>query len=155
MTDIRRLFRCDALGVVAVLALSGQLHAQDVYKSVDAQGHVTYSDHADAPNAQRMDVTPVEGNASEAARLAQQQRIENDEEARRKSAQAHADQAQQQADEEKQRRCAAARLRYAALKDVNRVYNVDSAGNRVYLSDAEADTQRSQAQQAVQAACGT
>lgn len=126
-----------------------------VYKSVDAQGHVTYSDRPNTAAAKKTDVTVQQADPAEAARLAKERQILNAEDDQRKKQQAAADKSKAQQDHDKQARCQSARDNYNTLKEVRRVFKVDSDGNRVYQTDAETDAQREAARQVMNTACGT
>ncbi len=132
----------------------GTPRADQVYRSVDAQGHVTYSDRPNAAGAKKTDVTVQEADPAEARRLAQERQILKAEDDLRKKQQAVDTRTQAQQDHDKQVRCQAARDSYNALKDVNRMYKRDADGNRVYLSDSEADAKRETARQVMNTACG-
>jgi hypothetical protein len=138
----------------ALLTPAGATFADEVYKSVDAQGHVVYSDRATTPTAQKSVVHVIEGNPAEAARAARQTGILKAEETQRKQQQESQGHDKAQQDHDKQVRCENARNRYFSIKDTNLLYRLDAQGNRQFYSDAEADARREQARQAMIAACG-
>ena len=141
--------------LLAVLLLAPYLGvAAEVYKSVDANGHVVYSDHPD-PAAQKLDVRVDEPQAAEVARIAKEQKILTVEDAERKRLAAIENGKKAQQEHDQQLRCEKARSRYYTLKDARRVYGRDNEGNRVYYSDKEADAQRASAQQTMQTECGS
>jgi hypothetical protein len=149
-----RLARHCLLCLLAASALVPRGHAQEVYKTTDANGHVVYSDRPSSSQAQKITVPVIPANADEAARLAKQHELEDADFAQRSRQEAdtqarQAAQARQDAD-----RCSAARNRYAALRDVRRLYQVDADGNRNYYSDEQADAMRAAAKQAMEQACG-
>jgi hypothetical protein len=129
--------------------------ADQVYKTVDAQGHVTYSDRPNAAGAQKTDVAVQQADPAEAARLAKARQLLNAEDDQRKKQQGDADKIKAQQDHDKQARCQAARDRYNSLKDVTRLFKTDADGNRVYSSDSEVDAQKETARQAMTTACGS
>ena len=141
------------LAVLICLASTLTLvHAGEIYKSVDAQGHVVYSDHADS-SAQKTDVQVDLPEASEVARNAKEQAVlkaENDARSKRAAVDA-ANKAK--AAQEKQVQCEAARVRYYAMKDARRIFQRDADGNRIYYSDADANARREDARQTMLAAC--
>ena len=51
------------------------LRANEVYKSVDAEGHVVYSDRADTSTAQKSTVRVYQPDPTEVARIAKEQEI--------------------------------------------------------------------------------
>jgi hypothetical protein len=130
--------------------------ADEVYKSVDAAGHVVYSDRAPGAKAQKSEVRVTPPDEDQARRNASEQRILNAEDSQRKQhdAQEANDKArQEQQAQQKLARCNQARDHYNAIKDVNLVYHLDAAGNRVFYTDAEADQRRELARQAMNSAC--
>ena len=68
------------LGVLAALLLCAAAtigHADEMYKTVDAQGHVTFSDHPLSSASQRISVEVAPANATEAARITKEQAAMN------------------------------------------------------------------------------
>jgi hypothetical protein len=132
----------------------GTAPADQIYRSVDAQGHVTYSDRPNASGAQKADVSVQQADPGEAQRLAQERQLLKAEDDQRKKQQATDARAKAQQDHDKASRCRVARDNYNNLKDVARIYKLDSDGNRVFLSDAEAEAKRETARQVMTTACG-
>jgi len=128
--------------------------ADEVYKSVDAQGHVVYSDRATTSTAQKSVVRVIQPDAAEAARAAKETSILQAEENQRKKLETQLSREKSQQDQEKQRLCENARNRYFSVKDANLLYKLDAQGNRVFYTDAEADARKEQAHQAMLSACG-
>ena len=128
--------------------------ADQVYKSVDAQGHVTYSDRPNAAGSQKTDVVYQQADPKEAARLAKEHQVLNAEDDQRKKQQLAADKNKAQADKDRQARCQAAKDHYNSIKE-GRLYKRDADGNRQFMSDSEADAQRETARQVMNTACGT
>jgi Domain of unknown function (DUF4124) len=154
-------FSGPAASVLAGLFLTSvitPLRADQVYKSVDAQGHVTYSDRPNTATAQKTQVAVQQADPAEAARLAKERQVLKAEDDQRKKQQASDNNSkaqQEQQDQQKQARCQSARDHYNALKVANRLYKLDADGNRTYYSDSEADAQRETARQVMNTACGT
>ena len=125
------------LGVLAVLVFS-QGAAAAVYKWVDENGKVHYSDKPPADNATEMDVE-TGGDSSgptltETQRKAKQQRLLEAFEKERQDKQA----AEAQAKKEKQEReawCRRAREELAQMRSAGYLYEYDDDGNKVILSD--------------------
>jgi Domain of unknown function (DUF4124) len=140
---------------VSALLCCGPLHAQEIYRSVDADGHVVYSDRGSTKNAPSTELHVQEGNPSEAARIAREQAaLKADDQQRDKQAAASAkDKAA--ADHRKEVACNNARNNYNHLRDANRLYHLDADGNRVYDSDTEADALRETARKSMAEACGS
>lgn len=153
MTEVVQLAK-DTCFLVALLVVTQLGAAAEVYKSVDANGHVVYSDHPD-PAAQRVEVRIDEPQAADIARIAKEQKILKVEDGERKRLAAIEERKKAQQEHDQQLRCEKARTRYYTLKDARRVYGRDGEGNRVYYSDKEADGQRAAAQQAMQTECGS
>jgi hypothetical protein len=153
MTVASRFLR---VGAALIAIASCHAIADDVYKTVDAQGNVVYSDHAIAPTSRKLNVDVIQGNAEDAARLAKQRALTNADEAQQaKLAQQQAAQQQQQQAQEAQRKrkCDAARNRYGIFAAGGRIFKTDEQGNRVYYSDVEIESQRVSAKAAMDAAC--
>ena len=128
--------------------------AGEVYKSVDAQGHVVYSDRAATPTAQKSTVHVIPADPAEAARATRETSLLKAEDNRRKREQDMDSRNKAQQDHDKQVACQNARNRYNSLKDANVLYRLDAQGNRVFYTDAEGDARKEQAHQAMIAACG-
>ena len=151
------VLRCgvSAAAVAVCLAHSGGAWSQEVYKSVDADGHVTYSDRASSKNAPKTSLKVEEGDPAEAARLAKEQQLLKAEDVQR--ARQDAENAKTKAAEDRQREtaCKNARNSFNRIRDSNRLYKIEADGSRSYYSDEEADAMRAQAQRAMTAACGS
>lgn len=119
--------------------------ADEVYKSVDAQGHVVYSDRPNTAAAQRTDVAVQRPDAGEAARLAKEQAILKAEEDQRKRKELRDGKVKEQQDRARQVRCDNARNRYLDMKEAQRIFKRDADGTRVYYSDSDADAKREEA----------
>lgn len=149
--------------MVAAMAVAGLLFtstvspalADQVYRSVDAQGHVTYSDRPTAPGAQKTDVAVQQADQKEAERLARENMLLRADDAQRTQKEAADSKAKAQQDAEKKRRCESARERYNDLKNSNRIYTTNADGSRDFFSDEKADAMRQEAQRTMQAACGS
>jgi Domain of unknown function (DUF4124) len=143
---------------VALLVLAcaaAPLSAQEVYKSVDAAGHVVYSDRGATKGAPKTAVHVEEPNPVEAARLAHEQELLEADDAARARQQAAADKSKATQERKKQQACEKARTQYYQMKDAARLYQRDAEGNRAYLSDDDADAQREAARRTMVATCGS
>jgi len=141
--------------LLIIVSAGAAPRAQEVYKSVDAQGHVIYSDRASTSTAKKSAVHVDPPDPSEVARIAKEQEILNAQEIQRKQQQAVDDKKKAQQDHDKQARCDAARNHYFAMKDTRKLFQRDADGNRVYYTDEQANAQREEAREAMTAACGT
>jgi preprotein translocase subunit SecF len=139
---------------VALLVSLRVAGADEVYKSVDAQGHVVYSDRAATSTAQKSVVRVIQPDPTDAARAAKETSILQAEENQRKRVEGQQSREKSLQDQEKQRLCENARNRYFSVKDANLLYKLDAQGNRVFYTDAEADARKEQAHQAMLSACG-
>jgi Domain of unknown function (DUF4124) len=131
------------------------LRASEVYKSVDAQGHVVYSDRAATSKAQKSEVHVDHPDPTEVARNAKEQEILKAEEIQRKRQQSIEDTKKAQQEHNRQVQCDNARNHYYAMKDARRIYEQDATGNRIFYSDVDADAKREEARQAMATVCGT
>lgn len=156
----KRIRRLAALAGMIMLpaCLTDHVRADQVYRSVDAEGHVVYSDHAETPSAQKADIHVIRPDPKEVAQYAKEQQIlqaEDNQRKKQQAAEAAAAAKKSQAEQAREVECGNARKQYDAIKDRRRLYSQDADGNRVYLSDTDADAKREEARQAVTAACGS
>ena len=126
---------------------------EEVYKSIDAQGHVVYSDRPETSAAQKAVVNVDRPDAKEVARMGKEQEILKAEEIQSNRQKLLDDAKKAQQDHAKPLQCDTARKHYYLLKDARRIYDWDADGNRVYYSDVEANAKREDARQAMNAAC--
>ena len=157
MKDARRAFApCRHVAVAAAaLLLAPALRAQEVYKSIDAQGRVVYSDRGMTRDAPKTTVRVEEPDPAAAARLAKEQQALNEADAERTKRQAADDKARAAAEKKKADTCKNARTQYYRMADARRLMQRDAEGNPVYYSDEQADAMREQARKAMTAACGS
>jgi hypothetical protein len=142
------------LCVVASLAFAARSQADEVYKTVDASGHVVYSDHPTSAASEKLSVQVKEADPAEAARLAKQRAVQDADYAQR--SRQEADEQSKQAAQDKQQAalCTSTRNHYFAIKDSRRLFKLDADGNRVFYSDQEGDAMKAAARQAMEQACG-
>ena len=138
----------------AALALASGAAAQQVYKSVDADGHVVYSDRGASKNAPTTSLKVQESDAAGAAQLARQQRELEAADAARRQQQAAEDKQRAAQAKQRQQACDKARQEYDRVLNTRRLYHLDGDGNRVYSPDAELDQARERARLAMVTACG-
>jgi hypothetical protein len=140
-----------------LLLAAGQVVADEIYKSTDAQGRVVYSDRLPTGKAEvvRIESAPRD----EAAALARAQReLENlaalDQQRKREAlAKAAEKKAAEDAAKRKHEQCTAARNRYLAFMEHSRIFRRDEAGERVYYSAAEIDAERIRSKQQMDEEC--
>jgi hypothetical protein len=144
------------LFAAVIITADREALAGEMYKTVDPQGGVVYSDHPLSPTSQRINVQVTPGNSAEASRLTKEQGLINADAAQQ------AQQAQRDAEAQKtkaaqesaqKQRCDAARSRYAVFAAGARVFKSDEQGNRVYYSDQEIDEQRAASKAAMDSYC--
>jgi hypothetical protein len=143
------------LALLTLACSATPLAAQEVYKSVDAQGHLTYSDRGAVKDAPRTSLHVAEPDPAEVARLAHENELLKADEQARMRQQALADKNKAQQLRKQQQACQQARTYYNYLKDSARIYQRDTDGSRMYLSDEAADAAREQARRAMVSACGS
>lgn len=149
------MFRTLVFAAVAIAAQSAA-HA-DVYRWVDPQGHVQYSDRW-VPGSERVKVdknkqpsqSATARQASEQSKLAASNAAIAAEQTQANAAQA----VRQDVAKAREEQCKKATERYDKAIQARRVYKTDKDGKREYVSDAEADAYRSQALLDKQSACG-
>ena len=132
------------------------LRADEVYKYVDADGHLVFSDRAPTKTAQKSVVRVDQPDAAQAAQNAKETQLLKAEDTQRKRQEALEErnkQVQDQLKRNKQIQCENARTRYYSLRDAGRVYHTDPDGNRTYYSDTDADARREDARRLMTAAC--
>lgn len=146
-----------ALSVVwlALVCAASPLAAQEVYKSVDADGHVVFSDRGGTKSAPKTTLHVDEPDPAEVARLAREQELLKADDAQRSRQQALEDKNKTTQQHKQQLACENARNQYFHMREAARLYKRDDGGNRVYYSDDEADAMREHARQAMVAACGS
>ena len=131
--------------------------ADQVYRWVDKDGHVHYSQTppaATAVHAQSLDVTappPDAVGVQNAQNLVQQMQARNQQTENAK--QQAQEQAQRQA--QQQQRCNELRAQLQILQQVGTVATVDAQGNRTYWSDAQHSQKEQQLQQEINKECSS
>jgi hypothetical protein len=130
--------------------------SDDVYRTVDAQGHVTYSDKPLTSTSKKVAVDVIAANPQEAARLAKERALVNADAAQQSklaAQQASEQQQQQSQDAAQRRRCDAARARYSLFAAGGRIFKMDDQGNRAFYSDEEIEAQKTASKAAVDSLC--
>jgi hypothetical protein len=143
------------LALLMLACTATPLAAEEIYKSVDAQGHVVYSDRGAVKDAPKTSLHVAEPDPAEVARLAHEDELLKADEQARVRRQALDDKNKAQQQRKQQQACQQARNHYNYLKDSARIYQRDADGGRMYLSDEAADAAREQARRAMVTACGS
>jgi hypothetical protein len=151
------MFRTLLIGLVMTSAAAVS-HAADVYRYVDPQGGVHYTDTW-VPGSTLIKVDHHQkGAESDAAaqRTQQNKSVIAGERASVEVARAN-DQRAVQADvtQAREQQCKQAQDNYTKAIQSRRIYKSDKDGERDYLSDTDADAYRLQLRTEMQAACGT
>jgi len=127
--------------IAPIALIAAAMAAQaDVYRTVDAEGHVEYSDRW-VPGAELVR-TDHPGRESSSTTSSDAQK--------RSTAEVKKDK-----DAARSEQCKQAKSRYQRAIESRRLYREGANGERQYLTDEEADQERLQARIEVQDACGT
>jgi hypothetical protein len=139
---------------VTVILLSVSVGRADVYRSIDPQGHVQYTDtptpgavlistsasHPPAP-------TPAAAKPSTVATTNQQISAQLAQEAAKQAVQKDVEQTRAE-------QCKKAQEQYQHVIEARRLYNIGKDGEREYLSDADSDQMRVSARIDMESVCG-
>ncbi len=148
-----------ALTVAAVaVALSAAALASDIYKYIDADGHVIYVDRPSGdPSEQRLAIV-----SKPTDRATVQARIQARVDTRNAVREAGANMPEQPTREEvrdesdkRQQKCQMFRDRLEEYVQSNRLYRKDSQGERVYLDEDQIRAARDAVEQQIQEHCDT
>jgi len=142
-----------ALAEVLITSIILPVQADEIYKSVDAQGHVVYSDRPANLGAKKAEVAVQQADPHEAERLAKERSLLKAEDDQRTRKETRDNQNKAQQDAQKKKACEAASVRYYDLNGVNRIFKMDANGNRTWYTDEEADGLRAEARRKMEAAC--
>lgn len=150
--------------LVAAFGISGGVTAQTVYKTVDGEGNVAFTDRPPLQQTgddKPLDVLELEVQRSDRELIAANRAAEK-ENARVNGivedirANHEAEDAAKQArkDEQRAENCKLAKERLTKYSQARRLYRKDEAGERIYLSEQEIDTERANAVRAIDKWCG-
>jgi len=137
-------------------ALSIIASADQVYRWVDKDGHVHYSQTPPSStdvNAQTVNIAPP---APDPTTLQQEQNLASQlkDKDKQTQEQQQKDQAAQQQQEQQQKECDYLQQRLQMLQQSPRVATVDAQGNRTYVSDDDRAKQEQQLQDQINKQCG-
>jgi hypothetical protein len=147
---MRRLRLIATLPLIAAATLA---HA-DVYRTVDAEGHVEYSDRW-VPGAELVKTDHGHVTAPSTSQPSEDQKRAVESANERIATQQAQQTVQQDVSAKRTQQCTEAKERYEKAITARRIYRTGKEGEREYLTEEEADQQRLQARLAVQEACGT
>jgi Domain of unknown function (DUF4124) len=140
------------LAIVTATLSVALVNAAEVFRTVDTEGHVVYTDHAD-PNAPKEAIQVKAMSAKQAARAAKVQATQKAAELQHRKLQAVETAKIAKLDHDAQVQCDEAQKNFYAMKTSERLSHQDSTGNRVYYSDTEAAMKREEARQTIVLAC--
>lgn len=138
--------------IVPLALLSMPLSAQDVYRSVDAEGNAVYSDRPGDDSAVRVAIAASAPPPAVTGAVAASEPAAEEPEGPDEDTIAAAEAAQLA--EDRAANCEYARRRSETYAVSHRLYRVDENGERVYYSDAELTEARNQASAEVSQWCG-
>ena len=151
-----RTGRTSTIAAGLLLAMT-MVAAEDIYKSIDAQGRPVYSDRPLSSTAERVTIQSRPRDAAAAEERARQELAElarrQEERDRQATVSRAAEQEKETAEKAQAERCIAARNRYFMFAEANRLYRRDEAGNRVYYTGAEIDAERDAAKRKMDQQC--
>jgi hypothetical protein len=149
--------------VMRVAALLGLMAVSlgasaDVYKWVDTQGRVHYSDRPDVEGAERVAVASRRSNPATVAERtdaesAQRQQA-NAQEAEQQREQSATQAVQKDLAKTRETQCKDAKEQYRVAIESQKLYRVGKDGERQYLTSAEIDEARMNARRAMDELCG-
>lgn len=141
--------------ILLLLMLSGLAAGGEVYKEVDAQGNVTYSDRPRDAAARRLDI----GNnkTDPTAIAARKAALESKREERRQAQAKAAAAAESRRDlaAQRQANCKKARAYQQRVQTAHRLYDVDENGDRSYYSAEQHDAALAKARDQIREWCDT
>jgi len=158
-----------AAAIALIMSLPAAVTMADVYRSVDAQGHVQYSDTptpgAELVHVQKAGTTscssltasaPSTGGTSSAAAAAAKAVAKSDAQVQNELTQQATQRAvQQDVEQARADQCKKATADYEQSIQARRIFKTGADGEREYLSDADADQMRMNLRLAMQSACGS
>lgn len=140
-----------AVAIAILIPLLGVVRA-DIYRSVDAQGHVQYSD-TPSPGAELVYSgeahSPLVSSEPKLPSLAQRSEEISQDLAQQAAARA----VERDTADAHGKQCQQARQMYQQAVEARRLYKVGSDGERQYMTDDEADQQRVKYKLAMDSAC--
>jgi hypothetical protein len=152
----RTMLRSTLSVLALTLVATAAVHA-DVYKYVDPQGRVQYTDKPHTLPAERLNVRSQKTDtvATQSRADAERKRQEDAGKARTESGSQKSDQraATELSAKDKAERCTKARARYDSYMNSQRLFESQPNGERRYLSDAELDAARSSAKVSMDELC--
>jgi Domain of unknown function (DUF4124) len=150
------MFKRIAWGVL--LACLSMAASADVFRWVDAQGRVHYSDRPDSDKAVRVGIV---SHASDPDAIAARAQSENDQrakadaqQAQQRSTQNTASAVQKDVEKSREGQCKEAKEHYRIAIESQKLYRVGKNGEREYLTSQEIDEARLNARKDMDSVCG-
>lgn len=151
----------DRVGMISLVALllaaTGTMAAQEMYRWVDANGEVHYSDQPPPPEVKEYRAITRSGAAAGTAYEAQSEEdslAEREAEFQRRRAQEAEDEAKaEKVEAERKQNCDLARGQYNTMSAGGRITRRNAAGEVVYLTDEQIAAETEQAQAEVDKWC--
>jgi hypothetical protein len=149
---LRSLVFCTALALSAVASAA-------VYKWVDPDGRVHYSDVPPSDKAQLIDIvsrpTNQQRSAARAASAKEQRAANAQEQSKQKADQAMTQEVNADVAKAQAKKCTEAKEHYRVAVESHRLYRQGANGERQYLSDAELSQERLNARRELDDFCGS
>lgn len=150
------MLRYSVAAITIALVTLAPAHA-DVYKFVDEQGRVQYTDKPQTLPAERLNVKSQKTDTVAVQSRAEEERKRQEEanRARQSGSSQAADQraATEMSAKDRAERCTKARERYDSYMNSQRLFESLPNGERRYLSDAELDSARASAKTSMDELC--
>jgi hypothetical protein len=138
--------------ILAATLAAAPLAQAELYKYVDKDGKTVYSDQPPT-DSQGKQVRTLGAGSAGAPKTAVEK--DKDQDKLRKEAREKQDKADKSAKtaEEQEKACTQARTNHRAYAEGGRLYKYDEKGERVFMSDAEIDSEKERARASMDDAC--
>ena len=145
-----------AAAIALMMSLPFAAAMADVYRSVDAQGHVQYSDTptpgAELVHLKKLGIPSAAPSSAPPAGSADKSNAQVQDPLQQQAAQRAV---QQDVAQSREDQCKKATTDYDQAVQARRIYKTGANGEREYLSDAEAEESRLTLRLAMQSLCGS
>lgn len=151
----RPLITALIIGLLAVPLYADSAHAGEVYKQVDENGNVVYSDRPREATATPLDVDTAKTDPAAAARKLDELKKAREQREQTKTDAAKEAEHQRDLAAQRQANCEKARAYQQRVQTARRLYETDENGNRTYYSSEQQDAARVLASTRVREWCDT
>jgi hypothetical protein len=149
MKDIDRRSSMKRLAILAATLALVPLASAQLYKHVDKDGRVVYSDQPPAKaDAKRLNIQNAPASSGNKSSVERDKELDKS----RKAARDKQDKSEKAAQEAEQQ-CAQAKLAHQPYAVGGRIYKYNEKGERTYLDDAELETERIRTRREMEEAC--